>query len=182
MIRAHIRRTLNATTIRKAMVMRFVWLIAFAFLILALALYFLVVVPVARQTASDELAHTADKVEGRVESIVNSTEEIAWISREWVRTGQIKFGDYRGFAQLLIPILHKSVIIEQLYKSAPLHDIGKVGIPDHILLKPGKLVAEEFEVMKTHTTLGRDAILAAEKLIETPSSFLEVAREIAYSH
>ncbi len=72
--------------------------------------------------------------------------------------------------------------IEQLYKSAPLHDIGKVGIPDQILLKPGKLTPEEFEIMKTHTTLGRDAILAAEKLIDAPSSFLEIAREIAYGH
>jgi putative two-component system response regulator len=48
--------------------------------------------------------------------------------------------------------------IELLFKSAPLHDIGKVGIPDGILLKPGKLTPEEFEIMKTHTTLGRDAI------------------------
>ncbi|MBV8658293.1 MAG: two-component system response regulator [Burkholderiales bacterium] len=72
--------------------------------------------------------------------------------------------------------------IEQLFKSAPLHDIGKVGIPDRILLKPGKLTAEEFEVMKTHTTLGRDAIVTAENLIDAPSSFLRFAREIAYSH
>jgi len=72
--------------------------------------------------------------------------------------------------------------VEILYKSAPLHDIGKVGIPDRILLKPGKLTPEEFEVMKTHTTLGRDAILAAEGLIDAPSSFLRLAREIAYSH
>jgi putative two-component system response regulator len=72
--------------------------------------------------------------------------------------------------------------IELLYKSAPLHDIGKVGIPDHILLKQGRLTPEEFEVMKTHTTLGRDAILSAEALLDTPSSFLEVAREIAYGH
>jgi putative two-component system response regulator len=72
--------------------------------------------------------------------------------------------------------------IELLYKSAPLHDIGKVGIPDNILLKPGKLTPEEFEVMKTHTTLGRDAILAAEKLLETPTSFLNYAREIAWCH
>lgn len=72
--------------------------------------------------------------------------------------------------------------IELLYKSAPLHDIGKVGIPDRILLKPGKLTPEEFDVMKTHTTLGRDAILAAEKLIGTPITFLRFAREIAYSH
>ena len=72
--------------------------------------------------------------------------------------------------------------IELLYKSAPLHDIGKVGIPDSILLKPGKLTPEEFEIMKTHTTLGRDAILAAEKLLDAPSSFLRYAREIAYAH
>jgi putative two-component system response regulator len=72
--------------------------------------------------------------------------------------------------------------IEVLYKSAPLHDIGKVGIPDSILLKPGKLTPQEFEVMKTHTTLGRDAIAAAEKLLNAPSSFLRHAREIAHYH
>ena len=73
-------------------------------------------------------------------------------------------------------------VVEMLYKSAPLHDIGKVGIPDAILLKPGKLTPEEFDIMKTHTTLGRDAIAAAEKLIDTPSTFLKIAREIANSH
>ena len=72
--------------------------------------------------------------------------------------------------------------IELLYKSAPLHDIGKVGIPDRILLKPGKLTPEEFEIMKTHTTLGRDAIVAAEKSLDSPSSFLRHAREIAHYH
>lgn len=72
--------------------------------------------------------------------------------------------------------------IEMLYKSAPLHDIGKVGIPDHILLKPGKLTPDEFTIMKTHTTLGRDAIIAAEKLLNAPSSFLRLAREIANYH
>ena len=72
--------------------------------------------------------------------------------------------------------------VEMLYKSAPLHDIGKVGIPDAILLKPGKLTPEEFEIMKTHTTLGRDAIVAAENLIDAPSTFLRLAREIAHFH
>jgi len=72
--------------------------------------------------------------------------------------------------------------IETLYKSAPLHDIGKVGIPDSVLMKPGRLTPEEFEIMKTHCQLGRDAIMAAERLIETPVSFLQCAREIAYAH
>jgi putative two-component system response regulator len=72
--------------------------------------------------------------------------------------------------------------IELLFKSAPLHDIGKVGIPDHILLKAARFTDEEFEVMKTHTTLGKNAILAAEALIDQPFSFLHLAREIAYTH
>ncbi|QQE64287.1 two-component system response regulator [Leptolyngbya sp. BL0902] len=73
-------------------------------------------------------------------------------------------------------------IIQHLYKSAPLHDIGKVGIPDHILLKPGRLTPEEFEIMKTHTTLGRDAITQAEKSLGMTVDFLKLAKEIAYSH
>jgi putative two-component system response regulator len=72
--------------------------------------------------------------------------------------------------------------IELMYKSAPLHDIGKVGIPDRILLKPGKLTAAEFEIMKTHTTIGRDAISKAESLFGIAASFLRFAKEIAYSH
>jgi putative two-component system response regulator len=72
--------------------------------------------------------------------------------------------------------------IQALYKSAPLHDIGKVGIPDRILLKPGRLTPEEFEIMKTHTTLGRDAIEHAERSLGTPVQFLECAKEIAYCH
>jgi putative two-component system response regulator len=72
--------------------------------------------------------------------------------------------------------------IELLYKSAPLHDIGKVGIPDHILLKPGKLTDEEFEIMKTHTTLGLEAIRKAEAQLDGDEGFLRIAAEIAHSH
>lgn len=72
--------------------------------------------------------------------------------------------------------------IELLYKSAPLHDIGKVGIPDRILLKPGKLNADEFEVMKMHAVYGRDTIMLVEKHLGGSNSFLMFAREIAYSH
>ena len=73
-------------------------------------------------------------------------------------------------------------VIDLLYKSAPLHDIGKVGVPDRILLKPGRLTPEEFEVMKTHTTLGRDAIVRAEAQLGLQVDFLQFAKEIAYSH
>lgn len=72
--------------------------------------------------------------------------------------------------------------IELLYKSAPLHDIGKVGVPDSILFKPGKLTNEEFEEMKRHTNYGRDAILASEKMLGSKTTFLRYAREIAYGH
>lgn len=71
--------------------------------------------------------------------------------------------------------------IELFYRSAPLHDIGKVGVPDAILLKQGKLTEEEFEEMKKHTIYGRDAILTAEKRIGK-ESFLRHAREIAEAH
>jgi adenylate cyclase len=71
--------------------------------------------------------------------------------------------------------------IDLLCKSAPLHDIGKVGVSDRILLKPGKLTAAEFEEMKKHTVYGRDALQSAEKKLGR-ISFLRFAREIAYTH
>jgi len=71
--------------------------------------------------------------------------------------------------------------IELLYKSAPLHDIGKVGIPDAILLKPGKLTEEEFTIMKTHPAIGVQALKVAERELGT-NSFLHFAGEIALSH
>lgn len=72
--------------------------------------------------------------------------------------------------------------INMLFKSAPLHDIGKVGIPDRILLKPGRFEPHEFDIMKTHTTLGRDAIEHAEISLGTEVEFLKMAKEIALSH
>jgi putative two-component system response regulator len=72
--------------------------------------------------------------------------------------------------------------INIIYKSAPLHDIGKVGIPDSILLKPGPLTDEEFNIMKTHTTIGRDSISHAEKQLGMKVDFLACVKEIAYSH
>ncbi|MET0266327.1 MAG: HD domain-containing phosphohydrolase [Duganella sp.] len=72
--------------------------------------------------------------------------------------------------------------IKALYKAAPLHDIGKVSIPDAILLKPGPLTDAEFAVMKMHTVYGRDAIANVENHLGYTNAFLRFAREITYSH
>lgn len=72
--------------------------------------------------------------------------------------------------------------IELLTRSAPLHDIGKVGIPDNILLKPGALDSAEWAVMQTHAALGAMAIERAERDIEEEVEFLALAKEIAHWH
>lgn len=78
--------------------------------------------------------------------------------------------------------------VQVLEKSAPLHDIGKIGIPDDILLKPGKLTESEFNIMKTHTTIGGKALqeaidsLSSELKVENSSVFLCFAQEIALYH
>jgi putative two-component system response regulator len=71
--------------------------------------------------------------------------------------------------------------IDLLYLTAPLHDIGKVGIPDSVLLKPGKLTREEFEVMKRHTLIG-GATLKASADAHPEACFLQMALDIALKH
>jgi putative two-component system response regulator len=79
-------------------------------------------------------------------------------------------------------------VIDLLFKSAPLHDIGKVGVPDRILRKPAKLTPEEYVEMKKHVIYGYEAIASTEKLLaaagvsSAAASFLRYAREIARSH
>jgi putative two-component system response regulator len=71
--------------------------------------------------------------------------------------------------------------IHLIYLTSPLHDIGKVAIPDHVLLKPGRLDGGEFEIMKTHTTLGAQTLSAA--IREFPEArFLRMAQQIALTH
>ena len=98
-------------------------------------------------------------------------------TQEYVRTLAIRLRNHPRFAAYL-----DARTIDDLAKSAPLHDIGKVGIPDHILLKPGKLTPEEWEIMKTHAELGSRAIDQAEADAEKPVEFLAIAKEIAHFH
>jgi putative two-component system response regulator len=80
-------------------------------------------------------------------------------------------------------------VVDVLYRCAPLHDIGKVGIPDRILLKPGKYTEDEYEFMKRHPALGREALESAQRVAGSaavqlggPADFFEIAKDIVYSH
>ena len=66
--------------------------------------------------------------------------------------------------------------VNLVYQASPMHDVGKIGIPDKILLKPGKLDPDEWEIMKTHTMIG------AEIIGNYPSEIIQAARTIALSH
>jgi response regulator RpfG family c-di-GMP phosphodiesterase len=98
-------------------------------------------------------------------------------TQAYIRALGMKLRDHPRFRDYLT-----EDYIESLYKLAPLHDIGKVGIPDAILLKQGSLTPEEFEIMKMHPLLGGNAIAAAESGLPTPNRFLHIAREIATGH
>ena len=71
--------------------------------------------------------------------------------------------------------------VRTIYATSPLHDIGKVGIPDRILLKPGKLTADEYDVMKSHTSIG--AATLAESVRGNPkTTFYRFAQDIVLTH
>jgi len=71
--------------------------------------------------------------------------------------------------------------VQDIYLSSILHDIGKVGIADRVLCKPGRLTAAEFEEVKRHTTLGGEALRAVEVQLEG-ESFLTLGKEVAFNH
>jgi putative two-component system response regulator len=72
--------------------------------------------------------------------------------------------------------------LNTVFHSAPLHDMGAIGIPDRILLKPTSLTPAEFDIIKTHTTQARDAIESAEMALGFPAPLLQTVKDIAYSH
>ena len=98
-------------------------------------------------------------------------------TQSYVRALAEKLARQPRYAETLTP-----EAIDMMAKSAPLHDIGKVAIPDNILLKPGRLDAEEFEIMKSHALHGRMAIEVAEASMGGSNTFLRYAHEIAYGH
>jgi response regulator RpfG family c-di-GMP phosphodiesterase len=100
-------------------------------------------------------------------------------SRRFVQVLAKQLATRSKYAKILTP-----ETIDMLYKTAPLHDIGKVGVHDAILLKPGRLTEEEFQEMKKHTVYGRQALQSAEDRFGggLKNPFLEYGKEIAYTH
>ncbi len=149
----------------------------------------------SRDFLSDKAEYLESEVSRRtreVEVIQNAT-IIALGSLAETRDNET--GDHIRRTQLTIGLLARTLrdqgcyvkelsdrFIEQLYRSAPLHDIGKVGIPDRILLKPGKLDPEEFEIMKTHAALGYTALKQAQRQLGSGQTFLSTAMEICLRH
>ncbi len=97
-------------------------------------------------------------------------------TQNYVKALAVKLKGHPRFRDLL-----DEETIELLYLSAPLHDMGKVGVRDHILLKPGRLEDAEFAEMKKHTLFGEEALRLTEQKLGQ-STFLRHAREIAGSH
>jgi putative two-component system response regulator len=98
-------------------------------------------------------------------------------TQEFVKTLALELAKLPRFVNVLT-----ADYIENLAKSAPLHDIGKITTPDHILLKPGKLNAEEFEIMKSHAQKGAEMLQQAQKFSAGTDGYLQIAIEIAHHH
>lgn len=166
----------------------------------------------ALKAAQSELASMNQQLEAQVRQRTRDLELVKDVSMQALATLAEKrdqeTGNHlvrtRSYIELLMQDLCRQprfaqqlrlVDQEMIAKAAALHDIGKVGIPDHILLKPGKLTPDEFAIMKTHAQIGADALSAAiERVLAARHegdahdsghyalNFLEVAREIAGSH
>jgi putative two-component system response regulator len=115
----------------------------------------------------------ASLAETRDDETVNHIQRMQW----YVKTLGERLKNHPRFSALLT-----DEVIDLLFRSVPLHDIGKMGIPDRVLLKEGPLEPEEFEIMKNHTTIGRDVIVRAQQVLAADTEFLKYAREVVYSH
>lgn len=148
----------------------------------------------ARKALAEQNNNLEKMVQVRTEELIRTQDVAIYCLTSLVETRDNETGNHIRRTQSYIKALAEHLrhhprfrdeltddAITLIYKSAPLHDIGKVGIPDNILLKPGKLNAEEWEIMKLHANYGERAIRQSEEQFGS-SSFLHYAKEIAYTH
>ncbi|MBU0752269.1 MAG: two-component system response regulator [Gammaproteobacteria bacterium] len=149
----------------------------------------------ARDWLADQNAHLEAEVTRRTSDIMLTQDITIKALAELAETRDNETGNHIRRTQEYVRLLARQLQghprfaaflteqnIELLAKSAPLHDIGKVGIPDHILHKPGKLNAEEWAVMQTHAELGAQAIEHALRETDRHIDFLDTAQQIAHWH
>jgi putative two-component system response regulator len=150
----------------------------------------------ARDFLKDKNRHLEEEVRQRTREVAAVQDVTIHAMASLAETRDNETGNHIRRTQLYVKLLAEKIrrhprfraeldndkTIDLIFKSAPLHDIGKVGIPDRILLKPGRFEPDEFETMKGHPRLGRDAIIAAEESLDLELPFLAYAKEIAYYH
>jgi putative two-component system response regulator len=143
------------------------------------------------QRFNDELA---ERIEQRTAEVVATRDIAIFAMARLAESRDPETGEHlermRTYSRILALELGRSgpyrdriteTFVEDLYRSSPLHDVGKVGIPDDILLKPGRLTPEEFEVMKRHTLIGAEALVDTARHSDF-GSFLTMAIEITRHH
>lgn len=142
-----------------------------------------------------ELLNNLDKlVQDRTAQIAETRDIAIFVLASLAESRDPETGEHleriRSYSHILAEELRKNSpysqwiddkFIENLYRSSPLHDIGKIGIPDSILLKPGTLSDDEFEIMKQHSVIGAEALGSTIKTVIC-ESFLEMAADIAKYH
>lgn len=149
----------------------------------------------ARDWLQDQNAFLEDEVERRMQDILLIQDVTIKVLAELAETRDNETGNHIRRTQEYVRILARRMQANPVYadyltdktvvllaKSAPLHDIGKVGIPDHILHKPGKLTPQEWVIMQTHSALGAQAIERAMRNVDHRVDFLDIAKDIAHFH
>jgi len=150
-----------------------------------------------RQLQVELLSHTQDleqRIAEQVKAMTVSQSATIFALAKLAQTRDDETGQHvervstfaRALAERMRALgLHAGVLdeafVEHIFQTASLHDIGKVGTPDAILLKPGKLTSEEFNIMKKHCGLGGDTLAAVLKR-HPDNQFLRVGVEVARSH
>ncbi|MBK7006000.1 MAG: HD domain-containing protein [Burkholderiales bacterium] len=135
----------------------------------------------ASTPAADEVQHALRVVVFAMATLAeqreSDTESHILRVQGYVRVLAKQLSTHPAFAAMLTP-----ATIDTLCHSVPLYDMGSVNVPDRILLKPGRLTADEVNIMRTHTTAGYEALMRAEKTMGRPSPLLDLAKELILSH